>query len=191
MRSGSGWCNKKHHMNAPQCPSCKAPLAKMPQRKTKCKACGAFIFIKSTPDNRERRLMTQAQADAAEQAWSDHYASKLDASRAQFMQPALSGDRDAVLEMMRCARNPEEREHWHLLLIEMDLAKLARQGIRSVQLFGDRLCPTCEPLNKTIISTSSSARAVIPESCTCDPKGRLIPSGWIKRPDGSGYVDQG
>lgn len=135
--------------------------------------------------------MTQAQADAAEQAWSDHYASKLDASRAQFMQPALSGDRDAVLEMMRCARNPEEREHWHLLLIEMDLAKLARQGIRSVQLFGDRLCPTCEPLNKTIISTSSSARAVIPESCTCDPKGRLIPSGWIKRPDGSGYVDQG
>lgn len=175
----------------PQCPSCKAPLAKMPQRKTKCKACGDFIFIKSTPDNRERRLMTREQADAAEQAWSGHYASQLDASRGQFMQPALAGDRDAVLEMMRCARDPEERERWHLLLIEMDLAKLAKRGVRSVQLFGDKLCPVCEPLNQTIISTSASARAVMPESCTCDPKGQLVLSGWIKRPDGSGYVDRG
>lgn len=177
--------------STPQCPSCKAPLAKMPQRKTKCKACGEFIFIKSTPDNRERRLMTQAQADAAEQAWSDHCANQQAARQAQFMQPALSGDRDAVLEMMKCARHPEERERWHLLLIEMDLAKLAKQGVRSVQLFGVRLCPVCKPLNQTIISTSSSARAVMPENCTCDPKGQLALSGWIKRPDSSGYVDQG
>lgn len=41
----------------------------MPARKTKCKACGEFMFVKSTPQNRTRRLMTAAQADSAERAW--------------------------------------------------------------------------------------------------------------------------
>lgn len=181
--------------STPQCPSCKAPLAKMPQRKTKCKACGEFVFIKSTPDNRERRLMTPAQADAAERAWSNHYGNQQAARQDQFMQPALSGDRNAVLEMLKNSRTAEESERWKLLLIQVDLAKLAQQGVRSAQLtagvFGGRLCPVCKPLNQTIISTSASARAVMPESCTCDPKGQLVLSGWIKRPDGSGYVDRG
>lgn len=51
------------------CPYCGVQLAKTPQRKTSCPYCGSPIFVKSTPENRERRLMTQAQAEEAEGAW--------------------------------------------------------------------------------------------------------------------------
>lgn len=60
-------------MTPPVCPNCSAQLAKMPTRKTKCRACGQPVFLKSTPENREKVLMTEAQAAAAEAAWSKHY----------------------------------------------------------------------------------------------------------------------
>ncbi|OJX35040.1 hypothetical protein SAMN04489707_1001175 [Paenacidovorax caeni] len=180
-------------MKTPLCPSCKAVLPKLPQRKTKCKACGEYMFVKSTPDNREKRLMTQAQADAAEQAWTDRYEREKVETRAQLMQPALAGDRNAVLRMIANSQDPEELERWWLLLIEIDLAKLARQGVRTVQLTAgkarDRLCPVCRALDQSIIGVGAGARAVMPENCTCSTKGLLSVSGWIKQPNGSGYVD--
>jgi len=197
-------------------------LVKKPERKTKCKACGEFIYVQRAPDDTHKRLMTQAQADKAEAEWSrrgdeamarriiveaglgvDEYENALSRSPAQPMavarglltDRALAGDRDAVLGMMRIASNDEERERWHLLLVEIDLAKLARQGIRSAQLSAgmarDRLCPTCRKLDQSVISVNAGARAVIPLKCTCSSKGLLTVSGWIKRPDGSGYMDRG
>lgn len=203
----------------PTCPTCSAPLHKVPQRKTKCKACGEFIYNKYTPDDRTRRLMTQAQADAAEAAWAWHSAraALLDlaqthgieearaisalnaargdlkqATRALFQQSAMRGDRDAVIEMMRSS-DGEDRERWKFLLIELDLAKLASRGIQSAQLSAgtakDRLCPVCQALDQTVISVHAGARAVMPEECTCRDKGLLYASAWIKRPDGTGYVN--
>lgn len=55
---------------AARCPSCSATLPKMPSRKTKCKSCGEFMFVKSTPGDRTKRLMTAPQADAAEKEWA-------------------------------------------------------------------------------------------------------------------------
>lgn len=52
------------------CPYCSAALAKMPSRKSNCPKCGLTIFVKSTPDDRTRRLMTKDQADEAERAWA-------------------------------------------------------------------------------------------------------------------------
>jgi hypothetical protein len=205
----------------PICPSCRARLEKVPQRKTKCKACGDFIYNKYTPDDPTRRLMNQAQADAAEAAWAWHsaraavlqianahgieeakavaalHAADGDlkrATRSLFHRSAMLGDRDAVLQMMSSSEG-EDRERWQMLLIEMNLAKLASQGIRSAQLSSggakDRLCPVCRALDQTIISVHAGARAVIPENCTCRVRGLLSTSGWIKRPDGTGYVDFG
>lgn len=54
---------------APRCPYCSETLQKMPSRKTKCKGCGGFMFVKSTPADRTKRLMTAAQAETAERAW--------------------------------------------------------------------------------------------------------------------------
>ena len=55
----------------PRCPyaDCQAVLPKVPARKTKCRNCGQFMYFKSSPENRIKQLMTEAQAVAAEQAW--------------------------------------------------------------------------------------------------------------------------
>src|SRR4030067_2642770 len=41
----------------------------MPHRKKKCPSCEQHIYIKSTPDNRTKRIMTEAQATDAEEQW--------------------------------------------------------------------------------------------------------------------------
>lgn len=66
----------------PTCPSCGAALAKMPQRKTRCKQCGEFMFIRSTPDDRTRRLMSAADAEAADDAWQKHFTADVALRRA-------------------------------------------------------------------------------------------------------------
>ena len=130
--------------------------------------------------------------------WAIVVASKPKATRstANFrsdVAPYKSSDRDAIIAMISSARDPEEKEHWHLLLVEIDLAKLAQQGCQTVQLSAgmdkSRLCPACRVLDQSIISVHAGARAVMPMNCTCKRKGQLYVSGWIKRSDGSGYVD--
>lgn len=207
-------------MSAPQCPSCKAALEKMPQRKTKCKACGEFMFVKSTPDNREKRLMTQAQAEAAEQEWSGHSAlAKLveqarvvgvDKERVQatfdiaggdfkraadaiFRPLALARNRDALLTMAHYVEeDPKNKKMWMRLVVALDLKKVRDAGFSAVQIFGSgpELCPVCHRLNGTIISSSASAMAVIPADCTCDNPGHLVVSSAIRRADGSVYFDR-
>lgn len=47
-------------------------MAKMPARKKRCLHCAEIIFVKSLPDDRAKRLMTEAQAKAAEDAWEKY-----------------------------------------------------------------------------------------------------------------------
>lgn len=56
------------------CPYCQAELPKKPQRKSKCPTCGKPIHVKSTPTNREKRLMTEEQANAADVEWAQYHA---------------------------------------------------------------------------------------------------------------------
>jgi len=57
-----------------QCPACQAALKKVPQRKTKCPACGQFMFVKTLPTTRARVLVTEARALAIEAEWSSYLA---------------------------------------------------------------------------------------------------------------------
>jgi len=57
---------------AVNCPYCGAELAKMPARKKRCPSCSQPIYVKSTPEDRTKRLMTASQAKAAEDAWHMH-----------------------------------------------------------------------------------------------------------------------
>ncbi len=80
------------------CPYCGHDLKVMPQRKKKCPSCARPIYIKSTPDNREKRLMTEAQAAEAEKQWSYYH------QRQRFLillQPFGLGDRDIENEKAR------------------------------------------------------------------------------------------
>ena len=52
------------------CPYCRYDLKVMPQRKKKCPSCSRPIYVKSTPENRSKRIMTEVQAIDAENQWS-------------------------------------------------------------------------------------------------------------------------
>lgn len=64
------------YMSKPKCPCCGGVLKKQPQRKIKCPSCGEYIYVKSTPDNRDRRMMTKSEAQDAEIKWSEYHEQK-------------------------------------------------------------------------------------------------------------------
>lgn len=55
------------------CPYCGEGLKTIPQRKKKCPSCKRAIYVKSTPSNRDKRLMTEAQAKEAEERWIEYH----------------------------------------------------------------------------------------------------------------------
>ena len=52
------------------CPNCGTRLAKRPSRKTKCTACGRYIYARTRPIDRRQVLLTQEQADSVQQQWN-------------------------------------------------------------------------------------------------------------------------
>ena len=52
------------------CPYCSITLEKKPSRKTKCKACGNFIYVRTRPVDRERVLVTATQVQKIEEQWA-------------------------------------------------------------------------------------------------------------------------
>ena len=207
-------------MSAPVCPSCGGHLSKMPQRKTKCSACGEFMYVKSTPDNREKRLMNKAQADVAEDAWTQRGAlNKLleqarmvgvDEEKAQaafedaggnlkraanvlFKPLALARNRDALLIMAHDVEEDQaSKKMWMRLFVALDLKRVRDAGFSSAQLQGGgmHLCPVCRNLEGKIVSTDTSAMEIIPANCECESPGNLLVSGAIKRVDGSAYFER-
>lgn len=129
-------------MSTSQCPSCKAPLDKMPQRKTKCKGCGEFIFVKDTPCNQTKRLMTAAQAETAERAWEDHHAKKMRREAADLYKRFLAQT-----------------------AAEMD--KYERDGFHSVQVFGgnDRTCSVCRTLLGQVLPVFTPPEDILRVDC--------------------------
>lgn len=151
------------------CPNCGAGMSKMPQRKSKCNACGKLIFINSTPENRVKRLMTELQSNDADQAWSEKaaldglasHAAPLGISAAAvesafyqhgknpdltantlFSTAAIAGSRQAILTLASFYGDRKTRRQWRLLLAALDLKELQNKGIRFAQIFslGDSQC---------------------------------------------------
>lgn len=46
-----------------ECPTCHGALKKSPGAKTKCPLCGAYMYVRTNPDTRERVVVTEAQAE--------------------------------------------------------------------------------------------------------------------------------
>lgn len=87
------------------CPYCGHDLEVMPQRKKKCPSCSRPIYIKSTPDNRERRLMTETQVEVAEKQWSSYHQRQ---RLLVLLQPFGLSDRDIENEKARGAQSDTE-----------------------------------------------------------------------------------
>lgn len=60
-------------MESANCPSCDQALKKVPQRKTKCPACGEFIWVRTRPEDHQQVLTTAAQAAELDKAWAVHH----------------------------------------------------------------------------------------------------------------------
>lgn len=154
-------------MSTPQCPSCKAPLEKMPQRKTKCKACGELMFIKDTPCNQTKRLMTSVQAETADQAWEEY--------RAKQHRKAAVAAHKQLLKMLASS-----------------LARYKRDGFRSVQVFGgnDRTCAVCSSLMGVVLPVSTPVEDILRVDCERFTEGgyHCAPSVSPVIKDGSGNV---
>ena len=154
-------------MSTPQCPSCKALLDKLPQRKTKCKACGEFICIKDTPSNRAKRLMTAAQAEAADRAWDKHFDKRMRTEAAALYTGFLKK-------------------------LASDMAKYERQGFRSVQVLGghDRTCTVCRSLIGQVLPVSTSATEILRPDCQRFGDGHYHCAPFVSPAikDGRGHV---
>jgi uncharacterized Zn finger protein (UPF0148 family) len=60
-------------LNGAACPYCGALFAQPPKRKRRCPTCQQTVFVKSTPQDRAKRLMTEAAANEAEQRWAAYH----------------------------------------------------------------------------------------------------------------------
>jgi hypothetical protein len=98
------------------CPTCRAALAKRPQRKTKCKACGAFIYSKRRPQDRALVLCTEADRDEIEEQWA--------IAQGMSSRPEHNEARKTVLRawLARDIQSRDWREVWSNTL---ELAKIA------------------------------------------------------------------
>lgn len=147
----------------------------MPARKTKCKACGQFMHVKSTPENREKRLMTEAQAEAAEQAWaarSDRQQAEqlaaatgiqpqasVAASKPALMALAANSSADkqqrkmAALSLIRLAATHEECESWSALGYAMDLELMQAGGVVPQVMIRSEAarCAVCARLDRQVL----------------------------------------
>ena len=54
----------------PICPYCGAVLKRKPARKTKCKACGNFMYVRTRPADNQKILVTEAQREQVEEQWA-------------------------------------------------------------------------------------------------------------------------
>lgn len=55
------------------CPYCGVKLLIIPTRKTSCKSCGNYIFVKYTPTNKQKILVTEKQKNEIELQWEQHF----------------------------------------------------------------------------------------------------------------------
>ncbi len=137
------------------CPYCSYELNEVPKRKKKCPSCCGVIFVKSTPDNREKRLMTAAAAQEAESLWERYHSrqaaisilfpfSATETDIEQQLRDGAVSDRDAVRRIL--TRVAQETANLHIK--KMAYGRLAAFAEENGQPFRELLMSSirCELL---------------------------------------------
>lgn len=60
----------------PHCPYCQSAFDPIPTRKTKCKSCGKYVYLKRRPDDPQKRLVTEQQKGQIEAEWEAYQRAK-------------------------------------------------------------------------------------------------------------------
>lgn len=84
------------------CPHCGGRFERPPQRKTRCKLCGEFVFVKYRPTDSVRRLVTEARAFEIEREWTRHAEEQLVISNALSLGLEEDAVRAALLQHRDC-----------------------------------------------------------------------------------------
>lgn len=108
----------------------------------------------------------------------------------------------AIVGLYQGAATPTEALAAHLALGMLGLAKARSVALTAQLVCGKRdtrrPCGVCDRVCGTVVSTNSTADVAAPLACPqlLQPKGRLralcsvMVNAWIKRPDGSMYLDR-
>jgi hypothetical protein len=65
-----------HPLESQKCPYCNNLLPSPPKRKTKCKSCGNYYYVKTRCADRTKVIVTEAEIKDIEKEWSKYYADK-------------------------------------------------------------------------------------------------------------------
>jgi hypothetical protein len=150
----------------PLCPYCNFRLPKVPQRKTKCPNCARPIYVKYTPTDPAKRLVTEARAAEIEKMWAARVGDESDRiMKAMDLKP--TGTREGNLAVMRAHANHSDvslrqrsmaahavsamssqgKHEWAIQSFRMTLEQFARDGFKTVEIRGGpEPCPSCARL---------------------------------------------
>lgn len=174
----------------PACPNCGTVLAKLPTRKTKCASCGQFMFVKYTPTDPVKRLVTAARAAQIEQEWAERDATcgaqqrrdeitkslglalaATDAALREALEScALSAPRRherkmAAHYLARMADCHAEKREWAARMFDETLLSIQESGFSAVKIAlgqGGRACSSCEAAYGAIIPIPEALALRIP-----------------------------
>lgn len=60
-------------LNEQKCPYCNIPLPTIPKRKTKCKSCNNYYYVKTRVLDREKVIVTEKERNEIEAEWQKHF----------------------------------------------------------------------------------------------------------------------
>lgn len=192
------------------CPSCGAELAKMPTRKTKCPSCGEFMFVKYTPHDPMKRLVTTARAEEIEREWTERGARQAIDGVAKSMgfpsgmsEDALRmglgrcvhDERDryrakmAALHLARMAKEPSQARQWRQWAFVQELKALEEKGVRTVEVrSGGDCCTTCAAAAGARIPIEEAFERLVPNpSCKHWPEQSCCCAFWAADLSSSPY----
>lgn len=181
----------------PVCPNCHEALDKRPARKSKCPHCGLTIFVKYTPDDRVKRLVTAERNEEIEALWAAYNARQaqlsLDNEAAVYgLPPGLTREsllthlkavakdvsvdiqtrRSAALKVSS-ASTGSDRSVWRIISYRLELEQWMAQGVSRVKIRGGLSpCSSCAALVGTVFLTAEvKSRRPIPNPDCYQMKG--------------------
>jgi transposase-like protein len=162
------------------CPYCSQSLEKEPVRKTKCKHCGNFYYIKRDPQDGIRKIVTEEQAQAFEQGWvqkqkmkelEEWERCKAELAKQLKQQPPNWYELNVTYRHLAFIMRKRGEPFQHLLSesLRCQLKSYQQLGlITRVQILaGPNSCPQCKQLDGQIFTIQEALEKMpIPVQCT-------------------------
>lgn len=165
----------------PICPYCGNLLAKRPKQKTRCPHCNQVIFVKYTPTDPVKRLVTESQLLLVEQQWAEYQVVKsqlrIDAELAIFGISPGSNE-EAVVETLKVFSDDPSKDiglrkmaahylsskltgrdktKWATIGYRLDLEALLSNGYQEVEIRGGASpCPSCQSIAGMRVPTAEA-----------------------------------